>query len=432
MKRLLPALFLSVACGAGLVDHGGVDLQTVGGLQCTPPQQDCGGSACVSTESDVNNCGACGLVCATPQHATSTCKGSGCGFTCHQGFFQCASQGCCPASALAAGGDTTCAVADGTVQCWGSNLSGQLGTSPASAPWSAKPVAVPDLPPAVSVSVGLAHACAILAGTGEVMCWGANESFQLGVGAGNGPVKVPSVSGAQSVALGDHHSCALTSAGAVCWGANESGQLADTTTSTGPHPAVPNTVGTTSLTAGSAFACAAVSGKLWCWGSNASGQILGASGPSSPTPVENRSVSNVSFTAAGSAHACAIGSGFWCWGSNAAGQLGDGSTSDGFKGVNLPTSPTLVAAGALHTCAVSGGAPFCWGANASGQLGSGTTIAANRPTQVALSGVQQLALGARHSCAQTADGAVYCWGKNDSGQAAAPVSAAVVTPRPID
>lgn len=434
MKRLLPALFLSAACGAGLVDHGGIDLQTV--VQCTAPQKDCGTGACVNLDRDVNNCGACGFTCATPQHATSKCESSVCGFTCNPGYFACNSQGCCPASSIAAGGDTTCAVVDGAVRCWGSNAAGQLGSPPADAQWSAKPVAVPGLQGASSVSVGLAHACAILAGTGEVTCWGANESQQLGVASGSGPVKVPGVSGVQALALGDHHSCALTASGAVCWGANDSGQLGDTdTTTVGPHPVVANTAGATSLTAGSAFNCAATGGKLWCWGSNSSGQLIGTTLSSSATPVQNTGASNVSIVAAGSAHACAIGTGsnFWCWGSNSAGQLGDGSTSPGFKGVNLPVKPAVVAAGgALHTCAVAGGIPFCWGANTSAQLGTGSLLPQPTPTQIGLTGVQQLALGSAHSCAQTADGAVYCWGKNDSGQTAAPLSAAVFTPRPID
>jgi len=435
MKRLLPALFLSAACGAGLVDHAGIDLQTVGGLQCTLPQQDCGGPVCVSPDTDVNNCGACGLVCATPQHATSKCEARTCGFTCNPGFFLCSGGSqCCPASSIAAGGDSSCAIVDSAVQCWGSNLSRQLGTSPASALWSAKPVAVPDVPPASSVSVGLAHVCAILAGTGEVMCWGANESAQLGVTTGNGPVKVPGVSGAQSLALGDHHSCALTVTGVVCWGANDSGQLGDTTSAAGPHAPVANTLGAVSVSAGGAFNCAAASDRtLWCWGSNSSGQIIDASGSSSSTPVQNRSVSNVSIASAGSAHACAIGSGFWCWGLNTSGQVGNGGTSSPvFSGVSL-SSPTSVVAGSLHTCALSGGGAFCWGLNSSGQLGLGTTLPQLKPALIpTLAAVRGLALGANHSCAQTADGAVYCWGKNDSGQAAAPASSPILAPRPID
>src|SRR5439155_637918 len=146
-------------------------------LQCTLPQQDCGGTACVSTERDVNNCGTCGLVCATPQHATSKCEASKCGFTCNPGFFQCASQGCCPASALAAGGDTTCAVVEGSVDCWGANDFGQLGQGGTpSATGAPGPVTV--IGAVTSLSAGTGFTCAVFAG--NVYCWGTNSSYQFG------------------------------------------------------------------------------------------------------------------------------------------------------------------------------------------------------------------------------------------------------------
>jgi alpha-tubulin suppressor-like RCC1 family protein len=440
MKRFLPALFLSAACGAGLVDHGGVDLQTVGGLQCRLPQQDCGGAACVSPETDVNNCGTCGLVCATPQHSTSKCEASTCGFTCNPGFFQCASQGCCPAGALAAGGDTSCAVVDGTVQCWGSNSSGQLGVDSGPAPFSATPVTVPGVGAASSVAVGLNHVCAIRAGTGEVVCWGSNLSQQLGA-SGTGIVPVPGISGAQLLALGDRHSCAVTATGISCWGANESGQLGQGsfTSPLGPG-AVTGLAGASSLSAGSAFTCAVTSGALNCWGDGSLGQFGNGAATASSTPVPV-GVSGPTIVATGGAHACSIrsGSSILCWGFDSFGQVGDGKQSSidpsRFSGPGMQ-SPSIVAAGREHTCAVSdAGAAFCWGSNVSGQLGIGFPVAVETKP-VALSGlaagVQRLALGATHSCAQTADGAVYCWGNNGSGQAAAPVGGTLLAPRPID
>ena len=74
-----------------------------------------------------------------------------------------------------------CAVTTGRrLQCWGANDSGQLGFDPADAPSSGKPVDVPGLPAAASVAVGLRHACAIAAGTGDVWCWGANAARRSG------------------------------------------------------------------------------------------------------------------------------------------------------------------------------------------------------------------------------------------------------------
>lgn len=437
MKRLLPALFLSAACGAGLVDHAGIDLQTVGGLQCTLPQQDCGGPACVSPDTDVNNCGACGLVCATPQHATSKCEARTCGFTCNPGFFQCASQGCCPASALAAGGDTSCAVVDTAVQCWGSNGSGQLGADSGPAPFSAKPITVPGVGAASAVAVGLNHVCAIRAGTGEVVCWGSNLSQQLGA-PGTGPVVVPGISGAQLLALGDKHSCAVTTTGISCWGANESGQLGRAIASPAGPGAVTSLAGASSISAGSAFTCAITSGALNCWGDGSLGQFGNGAATASSTPVPVN-VSAPAIVATGAAHACSIGSGFLCWGFDSFGQVGDGKQSStqpsGRSGPGVQ-NPSTVAAGREHTCAVSGaGAAFCWGSNVSGQLGIGLPVAVETKP-VAVSGlaaaVQRLALGATHTCAQTADGVVYCWGNNASGQAGAPAGGPQLAPHPID
>ena len=89
-------------------------------------------------------------------------------------------------TALAAGGRNTCVVVNGQVQCIGANELGQLGRG--SFDTKANPVfANAVLPPSASaISVGPTHTCAVL-GTvagqkGQVACWGANESGQLGDG----------------------------------------------------------------------------------------------------------------------------------------------------------------------------------------------------------------------------------------------------------
>jgi alpha-tubulin suppressor-like RCC1 family protein len=438
MKRLLPAFLLSAACGAGLVDHNGVDLQTV--LQCPSAQEACG-SSCVSMDTDATNCGRCGNVCPAPQLATGTCVARTCGFSCKPGFFSCRQgQACCPASAIAAGGDTSCAIVEGIVQCWGSNDAGQLGTPPSGALWSATPVAVPNLALASSVAVGAHHACAILAGTGEVACWGANGGGQLGDGTTtpHGAQKVLGLSGsASSLALGGQHSCALTTAGLICWGANDVGQLGDgTTTSHAPGAAVTLPTPVSSVAAGNQFTCAVAAASAYCWGTNADGEIPDISYPLSKVPELVSGVSGAQSVGAGVSHACAIGSGskMWCWGSDWFGQIGDGKqqASAPVSGVGL-ASPIAVGGGVAHTCALSGDALFCWGANSSGQLGVGMASAGElKPAVVpGLTAVQQLAVGGTHSCAQTADGTVYCWGNNGSFQAGAPNPGTVPAPRPI-
>lgn len=94
------------------------------------------------------------------------------------------------ASGGANDGDTTCAIQNGNVFCWGNNQYGRLGdgtTSPRSTPFL-----VPGLPAAATtVSGGDDFNCAALA-NGEVRCWGRGAQGQLGDGAGRDQPK-PSV-----------------------------------------------------------------------------------------------------------------------------------------------------------------------------------------------------------------------------------------------
>ncbi|HYV66245.1 MAG TPA: hypothetical protein VE964_08370 [Myxococcales bacterium] len=432
MKRLLPALLLAVcaACGGGLVDHNGVDLQS--NLTCNAPLELCNG-ACMALDSDVNNCGACGNSCTTPSNTSRTCVQRACSFVCNPGFFLSGDgKSCSPASTIAAGGDTSCAVVDGQVRCWGSNSDGQLGTDPTGALFSAKPVVVPGITVAVSsVAVGGKHACAIATGTGDVWCWGGNASGQLGDGGTtpHGAQKVPGITGATSLALGGLHSCALTAAEMDCWGANESGQLGDNTvidrhvpTPVVALPAVPS-----SISAGAQFTCAVSAAGVWCWGANGAGQVFPSIESYAKKAVQITNVSAAFSIGLGAGHACAIGSSLWCWGADSFGQVGDGkmqNSSNGLVGVGGVSAPVAVAGGLAHTCAIAGGTgtdaggAFCWGSNSSGQLGENLQNPVElKPVHVlGLNGVRSLALGATHSCAQTGDGLVYCWGNNSNFQ----------------
>lgn len=147
------------------------------------------------------------------------------------------------ALAVATGFTFTCALLDDqSVKCWGANSFGQLGqgdttargTMPASMGDALLPVPLGQ--PAVAITAGYSHACAILA-DGSVRCWGQNDHGQLGIGSTNnigdqaGEVAALSAvdlgTGRTAVAIdaGGHTCVVLDNGGIKCWGANTTGQL---------------------------------------------------------------------------------------------------------------------------------------------------------------------------------------------------------------
>ncbi len=131
--------------------------------------------------------------------------------------------------AISAGLLHTCALVSGGVRCWGSNQSGQLGSDSSSD--SNKPVPVTGLTSGVqAISAGASHTCALLT-SGTVQCWGSNQSGELGTGTTSEvpsrPVSVVGLpNGARAIVTGARFSCATVNDGVWCWGANGNGQLA--------------------------------------------------------------------------------------------------------------------------------------------------------------------------------------------------------------
>lgn len=190
-------------------------------------------------------------------------------------------------TAIAAGGDTTCAVAAGAVHCWGANGSGQVGAGNTTTPQPA-PVAVALPATASFVAVGGAHACAGVAGNG-VMCWGANESGQLGTGAVSAAPSLAAVkadqidngTGAFAAACGTGHSCGAKDATElICNGRNDKRQAGVATGAIVVDRTGAFTFGGGLLVqavAGFDHTCALVDEAgapvVRCWGANESGQL---------------------------------------------------------------------------------------------------------------------------------------------------------------
>jgi alpha-tubulin suppressor-like RCC1 family protein len=334
-------------------------------------------------------------------------------------------------SRVAAGYDHTCALgADGTVQCWGADVYGQLGAGA-----HLKLLAPGDVQRlssgVVQVVAGSSHTCAVTA-SGSVTCWGSNTDGQLGDDTNltrSSPVEVPGASTAAIAAGGGSHTCVLTAAGGVkCWGRNNEGQLGDGTTTPRTTPVNVSGLasGAVAVATGLYHTCAITGvGGVKCWGDNSTYQLGDSSGIGRSTPVDVGGLaSGVAGVAAGESHTCALttAGGVKCWGRNHEGQLGDGTMAVSAIPVDvagLASGVVAIAAGQQHTCALtSGGGVKCWGRNYEGQLGVGTVVNAASPVDVTglSSGVARLSCGERHTCAVTSGGGVKCWGSNGSAQ----------------
>ncbi len=245
----------------------------------------------------------------------------------------------------------------GVISCWGYDIYGELGPV-SGVGQSIVPTPSPFLIDGgvpTHVAVGRYHACALLA-SGEVMCWGRgryDENGQADGGVSNphpDPMLVGGVTGAVELVAGGFQTCARTGAGHVlCWGRNNTGQLGR---DAGPidvagEVALPAGRTATTIGMGTNHACAALDdGSVWCWGRNfasgstAAGKSANASGPPggqigaspdggfSSTPMALPSLGGkVVQIVGGYAHTCALlqDGRVMCWGANNAGQLGRGA-----------------------------------------------------------------------------------------------------------
>jgi len=127
--------------------------------------------------------------------------------------------------------------------------------------------------------------------------------------------------------------------------------------------------------------------------------------------------------AAGAFHTCAISGGnLYCWGAGLSGQLGNGANSSTNYRVQESTHASnwaSVTAGWDYSCAIkTDGSLYCWGYNSEGQLGTGDSVSRNIPTREASSAGDwaSVSAGGYHTCAKKTNGAIWCWGGNDHDQ----------------
>ena len=286
--------------------------------------------------------------------------------------------------------DHTCAVDKaGAVYCWGT---GPFLQDPLAATTTEHtPVKLP-IPPATKVAVGATTGCALV--ENGVVCWGSNArgqvaplesaSFSAVLGARN--VNLPPGAPIRDVVVGEASFAVRTDGTVVSWGANpplgrESSLFPD------PYPWPIGLTDVTSLAVADNKVCATRGGIGYCWGAVVNDPVPTRFSKSHlaralPTPVvapeplvEIATTPELDKVIPARWCGASAAGNVYCWGQNDGGQAGDGTKNyaqTAVKVAGLPAPVAQVRTTTNATCALSTtGKIHCWGTNFYGQLGSG-------------------------------------------------------------
>ena len=347
-------------------------------------------------------------------------------------------------TALAAGGDHTCAIRGGEVYCWGQNQDGEsrgtaggIVTSPFKV--SVSPTTMLPASGFQQVAAGGGFSCAI--GEGQLWCWGRKDVIGIGV---TYMERVGTLGDWVEIEAGNEHLCGISaSQGLLCWGSNDRSQAGQPNQ---PNPAVP-TAPTNGLPAGMVpvhvaagmdFTCVilgtaagATSGSLWCWGENGNSEVDDSSNNPVTNAVQIGTAADWTTITAGTRRACGIHGGHaFCWGDSSEGGLGNGVWNDREPPITAadlgPADDVVLGVPTRNTlyddvaCVIASGQIRCWGGNEHGELGIGTPPTLE-PTPVTVASPnghawKHVRAGHHHSCGQTDDGALWCWGDDGDGR----------------
>ena len=365
-------------------------------------------------------------------------------------------------TSISVGHEHVCALDDQRrAWCWGSNFNGESGIVDSLCPTACGARPVKTDVRFTAISAGYEFTCAV-AEDGTVYCWGGDISDVLGRPTRPGPCRQgsPSVCSATPVAIaGDSKfsqvaaglqvACAVTRDGVgKCWGDGITvnplavGQkiLSYVTPFTVTLAATGDSIWSSFGASAEYHTCGVTrQQQVACWGENYYGEAgVGSVGSKlvSPTPVAapgslHGVVNGINFSCALDATGNA-----YCWGyiANAAlgfGPLPPGSTPCFFSSSPSPCYPTptkvvggltftMLAAGDTHVCGLlASGEVYCWGQSRSGAAGVNSLAPSYlfQPTQVG--GGQRfasIAAGGRNTCGVTADGQAWCWGEAIQGE----------------
>jgi alpha-tubulin suppressor-like RCC1 family protein len=352
-------------------------------------------------------------------------------------------------STLAVGTEHACALAAGTVYCWGLDDVGQIGSpttetcvdaADASVACSRRPVAVPLDASVVAVAAAAFHTCARTV-EGAAYCWGLGKFLGAGFGdeVPRGPTPVHLAPDVQAIVLGAEMTYAIHGGGQlVGWGSDYLCQLVDRANGTGfsstPLSLLPSVDWAASGGAAHSACAHTTDGKTLCWGSDQGHQLplasydagrCGAGPPSvsSPTPVDLGAPILAMSLSPSQGCAALQGGLVTCFGDGVIFGPGAAVGTGPFMIPNVADAVGVGVGDDNFACArTKNGAAICWGGSGNGDTGRGTNAQNLAPDSVLdsnfapLAGVEELATGASFACVRLADGGVSCWGTNYTGQ----------------
>lgn len=164
-------------------------------------------------------------------------------------------------------------------------------------------------------------------------------------------------------------------------------------------------------------------GTLWTWGNNANGLLGDGTSINRARPVQiGPPGATWTDVSCGNYHTHAIRSDGTLWGWGSSGQIGLDTYDSHRIPVQIGTASnwTTLAASSGHTLGLrSDGTLWAWGNNSGGQLGNGTQTASRTPVQIGdNTNWKAIACGEYHSLALRTDGTLWSWGYNGNGQVA--------------
>jgi alpha-tubulin suppressor-like RCC1 family protein len=243
----------------------------------------------------------------------------------------------------------TCGVTTtGQAYCWGFNFSGQLGTGSTGTVGGANPVAVGGGITFASVEAGFDFSCG-LDTAGHAYCWGESDNGRLGnTGHVDEPLPAPVtiervlVSFA-SMSVGLQHACAVMATGqAYCWGEGSFGRLGSATEDRFSPGLVSGGLSFASISAGDLHTCAlTAAGQAYCWGFGGDGQLGNNTTLNRSVPTEVAGGLTFASINAGGRHTCGLTTDdrVYCWGTGEWGVLGNGTEVSSRVPVQIASLP---------------------------------------------------------------------------------------------